>query len=110
MNSRITILRKKSYRLFHKVTLILQDEYSSIPLKLGHLREEGMKEPCIQMPCLIGQIYFINISKLLTFACITLIKAEFNILSFKLVRRFFLLTRKNILRNSSNTLSDSVYI
>lgn len=91
MNSRTTVLRKKSYRLFLKVTLILHDEYSSIPLKVGHLREEGMKEPCLQMPCLVGQIYSINISKVLTSACVTLIKAEFNILSFKLVRRCFCL-------------------
>lgn len=41
-----------------------------------------MKEPCLQMPCLTGQIYFINIPELLTFACVTLIIAELNIFVF----------------------------
>lgn len=67
-----------------------------------------MKELCLQMPCLTGQIYFMNISKLLTFACVTLIKAEFNIIFFFFLAssEIFLLTRKTILRNNLNILSD----
>lgn len=52
--------------------------------KAGHLQEEGMKEPCLQMPWLTGQIYFLNIHKLLTFACVTLIITEFKTFLFLL--------------------------
>lgn len=62
-----------------------------------------MKEPCLQIPCLIGQIYFINIGERLTFACVILIIAEFNFF-FLLLRQLggFLLSGETILRINLN--------